>query len=383
MKTLFTFVFSLSISVLFSQKATQIKHLDGKTVSSEVLQKKLQQIVDSAHLAGLQVAIINKNKVVWSNSFGYKDVENQKKLDDNTAMYAASLTKPVSAYVFLRLVDKGIFELDKPIHHYLKKPIKEYPKWKDLNDNIEFFNLITPRMLLSHSAGLPVLRQLYDNKVVFLAKPGEKYYYSNEGINLLGFIIEEYTGKTLKIIASEEAFTPLKMSTTSMVWESKFENNFSNAYFSDGKKYGSERRESSRAAGSMTTTAVDYSQFIIQLMTGKGLEKKTIHQMLSPQIAVKSKRGFGPQKDIFNNENEKIQLSWGLGIGLFRSSYGLGFFHTGHGDANQNFALAFPDKEIAVVLMSNSENFEHVSKQILEACVGKSSVPLEWLGHLD
>ncbi|MGI9649740.1 serine hydrolase domain-containing protein [Chryseobacterium sp. RLHN22] len=383
MKTLFTFVFSMLISLFFPQKVTQIKHLDGKSVSSEVLQKRLQQIVDSANLAGLQVAIVNKNKIVWSSSFGYKDVENQQKLDDNTAMYAASLTKPISAYMFLRLVDKGIFDLDKPIHYYLKKPIKEYPKWKDLNENIESFNLITPRMLLSHSAGLPVLRQLYDNKVLFLAKPGEKYYYSNEGINLLGFVVEEYTGKTLQTIAVEEVFVPLKMTATSMIWERKFENNFSNGYFSDGKKYGSERRETARAAGSMTTTAIDYSRFIIQLMKRKGLKENTMNQMLSPQIAVKSKRGFGPLKDTFTNDNDEIKLSWGLGVGLFQSSYGPGFFHTGHGDANQNFALGFPDKEIAVVLMSNSENFEHVSKQILETCVGKSNVPLKWLGHSD
>lgn len=52
MKTLFTFVFSMLISLFFPQKVSQIKHLDGKSVSSEVLQKRLQQIVDSANLCG-------------------------------------------------------------------------------------------------------------------------------------------------------------------------------------------------------------------------------------------------------------------------------------------------------------------------------------------
>lgn len=383
MKTLLTLVCTLYLLPLFAQHASQIKQLNGQSVRTETLQKRLIQLVDSAKLAGLQVAIINDNKTVWTSSFGLKDIENQKRLNDSTIMYAASLTKPVSAYLFMRLVDKGIFNLDKPVRSYLKKPIGDYAKWKDLAADTPAFNRITPRMLLSHSSGLPVLRQLYGNKINLIAKPGEKFYYSNEGINLLGFMIEEYTGKTLDLIAREEVFNPLQLSNTSMIWEQAFENNFSYAYFKDGKKYGSERRESARAAGSMSTSATDYARFFIQLMTQKGLKKASYQQMLSAQIPVTSQRGFGPLKDSLTHENDAIQLAWGLGVGLFQSPYGKGFFHTGHGDANQNYAVAFPEKGIAVVLLSNSENFESVSAQIVKICIGDTYSPMRWLGHLD
>lgn len=373
----------LCMHPVFAQQTASIQHIDGKSFSTGSITTRLQQLVDSVKIAGLQVAIINGNKTVWMGSFGYKDIENQQRLNDSTVMYAASLTKPVAGYIFLRLAEKGIFSLDKPAHLYLKKPIGEYPKWKDLADDTASFNLITPRMLLSHSSGLPVLRQLYGNKTNLIAKPGEKFYYSNEGINLLGFMIEEYTGRKLEDIAREEVFGPLQMDHTSMIWEKSFEKNFSFAYFKDGKKYGSERRETSRAAGSMTTTASDYARFFINLMTGKGLKKNSYQQMLSPQIRVTSKRGFGPLRDSATHENDAIKLSWGLGIGLFQSPYGKGFFHTGHGDANQNYAVAFPEKGIAVVLLSNSENFERVSAQIVKACIGDSYSPLKWLGHLD
>jgi len=381
MRLLLTIVCSFLLLPVFSQKATGIKQLNGKTVSSTSIQKRVQQIVDSAKLAGLQVAIVNDNKIIWTESFGFKDIENQQKLNDSTVMYAASLTKPVSGYIFMRLAEKGIFSLDKPVRDYLKKPIAEYPKWKDLADDTAAFNRITPRMLLSHSAGLPVLRQLYGNKTNLIAKPGEKFYYSNEGINLLGFMIEEYTGKKLEDIASEEVFAPLQMPRTSMIWEHSFENNFSFAYFKDGKKYGSERRESSRAAGSMTTTAQDYARFMINLMKEQGLKKSSYQQLLSPQIFVKSKRGFGPLRDSLTNENDAIKLAWGLGIGLFQSPYGKGFFHTGHGEANQNYAVAFPERGIALVMLSNSENFETVSAELLKACIGDTYSPLKWLGH--
>ncbi len=375
------FVFYLLPSL--AQETKQIKQLDGRSISGIALQKRLAHLVDSGKLAGLQVAIVNQNRIVFSSSFGYKDMENQKGLNDSTVMYAASLTKPVSAYIFMRLVDQGVFSLDKPVHFYLKKPIGQYEKWKDLAEDTASFNRITPRMLLSHSAGLPVLRQLYGNKTSLIAKPGEKFYYSNEGLNLLGFMIEEYTGKPLEVIAREEVFIPLQMPHTSMVWEKPFESNFSYAYFKDGKKYGSERRESSRAAGSMSTTATDYAHFVLNLMAQKGLSKAGFRQMLSPQIAVTSKRGFGALRDSLTHENDSIKFAWGLGVGLFQSPYGQAFFHTGHGEANQNFAVAFPEKGIAVILLSNSENFERVGAQLVQACIGNSYSPFGWLGYGD
>jgi len=383
MKKLFTLVCLILVLPLIAQKIINVRHLDGKTIDAQILEQRLSSLVDSAKIAGLQIAIVNRNKVVYSSSFGYKDIENKKKLNDSTVMYAASLTKPVSAYIFLRLVDRGIFNLDQPVYKYLKKPIGEYSKWKDLADDPKSFNLITPKMLLSHSAGLPVLRQLYKNKVNLIAKPGEKFYYSNEGINLLGFMIEQYTGKKLEDIARDEVFEPLDMGHTDMIWQSKFEDNFSNAYFKDGKKYGSERRESSRAAGSMSTTANDYANFIINLMKKKGLTDKNYREMLNPQIMVKSKRGFGPLKDSITTENDAIDLAWGLGVGLFDSPFGKAFFHTGHGDANQNYAVAFPESGTAVIILSNSENFEKNNAQILKLCIGDIYSPLKWLGHLD
>ncbi|KFE97529.1 hypothetical protein IX39_19825 [Chryseobacterium formosense] len=383
MKNLLMLTFYIWILPLFAQKTIQIRHLDGKKIDAVILEQRLTRLVDSAKISGLQVVIVNRNKIVYSSSFGFKDVENKQNLNDSTVMYAASLTKPVSAYIFMRLMEKGIFSLDQPIYKYLKKPIAEYPKWRDLADDSAAFNRITLRMLLSHSSGLPVLRQLYDNKVHLIARPGEKFYYSNEGINLLGFIIEEFTGKKLEVIAREEIFGPLQMGHTGMIWEKAFENNFSYAYFKDGSKYGSERRESSRAAGSMSTTANDYARFMINLMQKKGLSGSGYRQMFRPQIMVKSRRGFGPLKDSITNENDSIQLAWGLGVGLFKSPFGRAFFHTGHGEANQNYAVAYPKAGTAVILLSNSENFEKSNAQILKLCIGDAYSPLRWLGHLD
>ncbi|WGQ10064.1 serine hydrolase domain-containing protein [Pedobacter gandavensis] len=379
-KLMLAIAFCLGLTASNAQNAKTIKQLNGRTVSTEALTTRLNQLLDSAEVAGLQVVILNNKKPVWAKSFGFKDVERQMPLNDSTVMYAASLTKAVFGYLFMRLVDKGILDLDKPIRDYLKLPITEYPKWKQLGEDTVSFDKITPRMILSHSSGMPVLRSEYGDQLRLIAKPGEKFYYSNEGMNLLGFVMEEYTGKSLKVWTIEEVFGPLQMKHTSMVWEPEFEKNFSYAYFKDGKKYGSERRESTRAAGSMTTTAADYAKFVANLMNKKGLSKKGYDQLLSPQILVKSKRGFGPLKDTLTTDNDRIELAWGMGIGLFKSPDGTAFFHTGRGEANINYMVAYPDKGIAVVLLSNSENYERVYGAVLEACIGDKNSPLTWLG---
>jgi CubicO group peptidase (beta-lactamase class C family) len=64
-------------------------------------------------------------------------------------------------------------------------------------------------MQLSHSSGLLVLRFLYNDRVNLIASPGKKFYYSNEGMNLLGVIIEEQTGQKLENIAKELVPDPL------------------------------------------------------------------------------------------------------------------------------------------------------------------------------
>ncbi|MCR8556551.1 beta-lactamase family protein [Mucilaginibacter sp. BJC16-A38] len=381
-KLIYLLACCFGLTAASAQMIASVQHLDGNSVTASALSARIAHIADSAKVAGLQVAIIHNGQIAYTKSFGYKDTEKQLLLDDSTEMYAASLTKVVSAYLFLRLVDQGIFSLDEPVHHYLKLSIGQYPKWQDLAGDTAAFNRITPRMLLTHSSGMPVLRGMYGNKVSLISRPGEKFYYSNEGMNLLGFMIEEYTGKRLEDLARKEVFAPLQMSHTSMIWESAFEKNFSFAYFKDGKKYGSERRENGRAAGSMTTTAADYAKFVINLMAHKGLSKRLYRQMLSPQFMVRSKRGFGPLRDSITTDNDRIKLAWGLGTGLCHTPYGPAFFHAGHGDANQNYFIAFPKKGIAVVILSNSENFEGASQAILESCIGDHYSPLAWLGYL-
>jgi len=376
----------LIATTAFSPNRHDVKQLNGHTINEAKLTQRLAAIIDSVKITGLSVVVLNNHTMVYRNYFGVKNATTGERFTENTVSYAASLTKPLFSYLFLKLVDKGIFDLDVPVYTYLSKPIAEYEKWKDL-DKQPGFKKITARMLLSHSAGLPVLRSFYGDSttLTLINEPGKAMYYSNEGMNLLGFVVEQHTGRDLQSLAKEYIYEPLGMKHTAMVWQKEFESDYSVGHDRTGKVIGAEKRTSARGAGSMVTTATDYSLFVDDVLSKKGLSPKLYREMFTPQIKVTSKRGFGPLRDSLSDKTEfsNIQLSWGLGWGLFTTNYGKAFFHTGHSDGWQNYCVNYPDKGISVILLSNSDNFELAAGKILEATIGERSSPLKWLGYYD
>jgi CubicO group peptidase (beta-lactamase class C family) len=71
----------------------------------------------------------------------------------------------------------------------------------------------------------------------------------------------------------------------------------------------------------------------------------------------------------------------GLGWGLFETRNGRAFFHTGHKGGAQNYVVAYLDRGIGIVLLSNSDNFESVTPEIVAAGIGDRDSPFDWLGY--
>ncbi len=358
----------------------RIQRVDGSTITAGELDAVIGQTMVKARITGLSVVVINDAKIKYAKTSGVKNRQGGDKFTPESILYAASFTKPLFAYAFLKMVERGMFDLDKPLHVYLKKPIADYPKWADLAEHKEF-ERITARMILSHSSGLPILRQLYGGRLTLISEPGKRFYYSNEAINFLGFVVEEYTGHDLESVIEEFVFKPLHMNKSGMIWNKEFEKDYAVGHDTFEKVIGAEKRTSARAAGSMVTTASDYAKFVLAILKSEGLSNSTFREMLTPQIRVTSERGFGPLRDKFNPENNSsIGLAWGLGWGLFTNASGKAFFHSGHSEGWQNFCVGFPKQKLAVILMSNSDNFEIAAEKLLTASIGRTELPLGWLG---
>lgn len=368
-----------------------ITRLDGSKISVSEIDKTVMRLMTATNIQGASIAILNKNKTAYIKSYGYRNKPQNAILDTASIVYGASLSKAVFGYLIMKLVESKTIELDKPLYSYLSKPIPEYEYFSDLKGD-ERWKLITAKMCLSHTTGLPNLRWFHPTtgnedtlgimKIYFT--PGSKYAYSGEGFKLLQLVIEEITKKTTEELAQEYVFKPLGMSRTGYIWHESFgEDNVAVGHMADGLIDQKRKRKEAVAGGSMVTTIADYSKFVENVMQKKGLSQKSYIEMFSPHIAIHSKTQFPPITLETTTENDAIKLSYGLGWGLFKCKYGKAFFKEGNGGAWRNYNINFPEKGISIIILVNSENGEKMFKELVETAIGKSCIPWKWEGYAE
>ncbi|WP_035644291.1 serine hydrolase [Flavobacterium sp. ASV13] len=384
MRKLLLIIFFAGIFGSTAQNSVLIKKLDGSTISSDSLTKKIEQLIKNGDVKGLGVAVFNSKKTVYIKTFGYSDVENKKQLQLQTNLYGASLSKAVFAVLVLKLVEEGVLDLDKPLQSYLPKPIYEYEHkvwhedYKDLKDSPQYTK-ITARMCLDHTAGFPNWRWFEsDEKLRVKFEPGTRYSYSGEGLTYLQVVIEKITGKPLEELAQEKIFKPLGMASSSYKWQPQFEKDFAYGYDTEGKKQEKDKDNAPRGAGTLETTFEDYSKFIAAVLNKKILKAKSYKEMFSPQIRIHSKNQFGPGALEDGNWNDGIELSYGLGWGVLKSPYGVGAFKEGQGSGFQNYSIVYPEKGIGMLIMSNSYPTSGIIKYLLEIGIADIYTPWEW-----
>ena len=368
----------------------QITKLDGSKVSFSEIDKTVLRLMDSAKIQGLDLAIINNNKTIFIKSYGYKNLLKKELLDTASIMYGASLSKAVFGYLIMKLVQEKILNLDKPLYQYLNKPLPDYEYFFDLK-NDEKYKLITARMCLSHTTGLPNVRwvnpitseedTLGIMKIYFT--PGTKYSYSGEGFKLLQLVVEEITKKSTDALALEKIFNPIGMTRTGYVWHNSFgDDNVAVGHMNNGEIDKKRKRTEAVAGGSLVTTIADYARFIEYIMQKKGLKKELYQEMISPQINIHSKTQFPPLTFETTSENDKIQLSYGLGWGLLNCPNGKAFFKEGNGGSWRNYNINFIDKGISIIILINSENGETIFQELIESLIGNTCIPWKWQGWI-
>jgi CubicO group peptidase (beta-lactamase class C family) len=370
--------------VFIGKSYCQVKKPDGTTTTIPSIDHVVTDLMDKGEVTGLCLGIVNDNKPAYIQTYGYKNKPLNENLDTATCFYAASLAKSLFAYLVMQLVDKGVIDLDKPLYKYLPKPLPEYTNYKDLAVD-DRWKLITARHCLSHTTGFPNWRE-YNNphnngKLEIFFTPGQFYSYSGEGIELLQMVIEIITGKKLEVLAQENIFKPFGMRRTSFVWQKEFDNDYALGHDRNEDTIAKFKRNEAHAAGSMETTIADYTRFVAAVMQGKRVSAKAKQEMLKPQIAIKySNWSFPPIEKDSIADYRKIGLSYGLGWGLFNTTYGKAFFKEGHIDGWTHYAIGFPDKKISYVIMTNSSNGESVFKELVEK-LANVTIPWEWEGY--
>ena len=97
--------------------------------------------------------------------------------------------------------------------------------------------------------------------------------------------------------------------------------------------------------------------------------------MTNLQVRIRSQRQFGPLSRVDSTDNDNIQLGYGFGVGVFKTPYGRAFFKEGHDDGWGHYTVCFPEKKIAIVIMTNSDNGESIFKELLAYAIVDKFTP--------
>ena len=341
----------------------------------------------AAHANGMAVALIDGGKVVYVRAFGRRN-EAGEPLREDTVMVAASLTKPVFAYLVMQLADEGRIDLDAPIARYLAQPLPSYPKqrpypaWSDLAGD-ERWRAITPRMLLSHRSGLPNLPALEPGgKLRLHFDPGARFAYSGAGINLLQFALERGLGLDVDAELRRRVFQRFDMRHTSLTWQQGSADNQADGTTSTGEPRPHPQRLRAAAASSMDTTIEDYARFVAGLVRGDGLSSTMRKAMTTPQGAITTATQFPTLQVELPPQQRRADLAAGLGMILFDGPQGPGFFKGGHEDYAGNTWVCIARSARCIVLLSNDVRSEIAFPGIVAAILGETGAPWRWeYGH--
>jgi CubicO group peptidase (beta-lactamase class C family) len=168
------------------------------------LERYIPSYLKNEDIPGAGIALIQNGTLVWSEGFGIANAVTREPVTSETLFEVASISKVVTAYIALRLVDEGVLSLDEPLDSYLSESWLPPSPYREV---------ITLRHALTHTSGLGHNTLGREN----LFPPGARYSYSGIALQYVQAVIEHVTGKTLEDVAREKVFEPLGMSSSTFV----------------------------------------------------------------------------------------------------------------------------------------------------------------------
>jgi CubicO group peptidase (beta-lactamase class C family) len=345
----------LLLTATFTITAQSDRRLKG-------LEKELNEILKATGTTGFSIAIVEKDKLLYSKGFGYSDYENKVPADANTLFAIGSCSKAFTASVLGQLSDEGKLTLDDSPRLYI-------PELKFFND--EMNNSIIIRDLMSHRTGIP--RHDYSwyffpstdkdslmRRIEFqepFAGVREKWYYNNFMYLTQGVIAERITGKTWEENIQERFFTPLKMTRSNLhIAELEKSTNAAFGYSVDNdgvvEKMDYYKIAGMAPAGSINSSVNEMSNWLITWINDgkfKGeqiLPESYVQEAMTSQMVI---NGALP-----SNEYPDIHLA-NYGLAWMLSSY-KGHYQVEHGGAIDGFRAStvfYPSDSIGIVILSN------------------------------
>src|SRR5438552_2512495 len=326
------------------------------------LQSIIRQEMDDKQLPAFSIALVDGNQIVWAQGFGYQDPDKKIPATAHTVYRVGSVSKLFTDIGIMQMVEAGKINLDAPVKQYIP----------DFHPQNPFTNPITLRELMSHRSGLlrePPVGNYFDpteptleatvrsmNSTELVYDPGTHQKYSNAGIAVVGYTLQELNHQSFPQYLKQAVLVPLGMHESSFAPDPDLTRNLAKAYMwtYDGLKFPAPTFELGLApAGCMYSTVTDLAQFLMVLFDrGRGpkaqvLKPETLEQMWTPQFA---KPG---QKE-----------GYGLGFAISELD---GHRMIGHGGAIYGFAtevVGLPEDKLGVVTVTTMDAANAVTNAV-------------------
>jgi len=348
----------------------------------------MQEMIAKNEIAGAVTLVIARDKILHLETTDLADVASKRPMESDTLFWIASMTKPITGTAILMLQDEGKLNVTDPVAKYI-------PEFANLKAPSGKAAGLTIAQILTHTSGLGeadgpaahTAKTLADLVPLWLAapmqyEPGEKWKYTQSGINAAARIVEIVRGMTFDAFLQKRLFDPLGMKNTTFYPTAEQRARLCTAY---GKNKGSGLLEPvppradfgqpdhpPQGNGGLYSTARDYGRFFQMLLNGGALEG---HRYLSAEamrfLATPQTRdlptGFF-QDNTFGNHG--TNYAWGIATCILRSPHegvaamlSPGTF--GHGGAWGTQAWIDPVKGIAYVLMVQRSDFPNSDASVV------------------
>ncbi len=346
---------------------------DGTTIGqfSAHLNERIPHLMDYYNIPGVCIAVVKNGTLKWSNAYGYADIENEQPLTSGTIFRAESITKSVTAWGIMNLVERGKIALDDPVANYLTR--WEFHESEFLQSNVTF------RSVLSHSAGinsaiytdyppdkpLPLLEDVLDGAngnpgTHIIQEPGISFLYSNPGFILLELLTEEVTDTAFAGYMQSSILTPLGMGNSTFSFVEVNRSRITSTYLLNGDAVPLQR-EAVKAHGGLYTTVDDLARFVtasVRSSEGQSpangvLSKASVKELHTPVISTKSIYALVSDESGFGHFIEY------LATGQKAVSHG------GQGTGTITWMYQIPETGDGVVILTNSERSFRFIAQIL------------------
>ncbi|MEF2965789.1 serine hydrolase domain-containing protein [Paenibacillus sp. M1] len=318
----------------------------------ESLDHQIPKLMNKYHVPGISIGIIHNSKVTNIKNYGYADKRAKETIHNDTYYQVGSISKSVTAWGIMKLVEQGELDLDKPVSQYLTR-------WK--LPETAFKREITIRQLLSHTSGiaeqnysgykefedLPTLEQSLSGEaphvqpIKMVAEPGTEYIYSGAGFTLLQLIIEEVSGTSFSQFMQGEILSPLGMNHSTFHWDQQVQKKIAKGYNLFAWPHD-DRYFTEEAAAGLYTTVEDMANFVLASIYGTDenqlLSNDSLQLMYTPEKIGDTPTGYGLGHNVFSMLNGNTVITHnGMNIG-WNSQY-----------------FVIPDRGEGIVILTNSE----------------------------